>query len=252
MDEELRTTRSDCLFEMRLKTGDPAFVYALLEHKSTPDPRTPLQLLGYMVRIWERYAERDPARLRGLPPIISMVFYHGAPDWNVAPSIFDMIERHEALDALVRSMEYVLRNLGEIDTGRLSGDPAVRAALALMKYVQRTKDLDHELLADVLLDLPDGTNLEAAAMRYIFMVYEIDRPLLENAMRLAYPENWETRMGTIAEVFVQQGEARGMHRGRLEGRQEGRLEGRQAGEAIALTRLLTRRFGALPDLCRSG
>lgn len=234
VDERLRTTRSDRLFEMRLRTGRPVFVYVLLEHKSSPDPRTPLQLLGYMVRIWERHAEGDAAKLGALPPIVPLVFYHGVRPWRVPRSIFEMIERNEALDPLVRSMAYVLRDLGRIETERLSRDPAVRAVLAVLKYVQRSKEIDAEILAGVLRSLPRGLRLAVTVMRYIVATYQIDRTLLDEAARLAGPGNWETLMGTIAEEWIQ----------------EGRQEGRQEGEASALARLLERRFGVLPDAAR--
>lgn len=37
------------------------------------------------------------------------------------------------------------------------------------------------------------------------------------------------------------------HQWKMEGRQEGREEGRQEGEATLLQRLLTRKFGILPE-----
>jgi len=51
VDEELRSSQSDKLFEVRLRDGQPGFVYALLEHKSYPDPGTALQVMDYKVRI---------------------------------------------------------------------------------------------------------------------------------------------------------------------------------------------------------
>ena len=45
----------------------------LLEHKSAPVPRTPLQLLGYKVRIWERHAGTDGRKLRRLPQNFPLV-----------------------------------------------------------------------------------------------------------------------------------------------------------------------------------
>ena len=56
VDEALRGSQSDMLFEVELASGDPAFVYVLAEHKSHADPGTPLQLARYMLRIWERHA----------------------------------------------------------------------------------------------------------------------------------------------------------------------------------------------------
>ena len=50
-NEALRSTQSDVLLEVKTKGDDPAFVYVLAEHKSTPDIALPLQLAGYMVEI---------------------------------------------------------------------------------------------------------------------------------------------------------------------------------------------------------
>jgi predicted transposase/invertase (TIGR01784 family) len=45
----------------------------------------------------------------------------------------------------------------------------------------------------------------------------------------------------------QEGERKGRQEGERKGRQEGEKKGRQIGEQILLQRILTRRFGALPD-----
>ena len=68
IDEALRSTQSDVLLEVKTKSNDPAFVYVLAEHKSTPDIGLPLQLAGYMVEIWKRYAGGcHPLALQLLP-----------------------------------------------------------------------------------------------------------------------------------------------------------------------------------------
>ncbi|HOU93774.1 MAG TPA: Rpn family recombination-promoting nuclease/putative transposase, partial [Polyangiaceae bacterium] len=52
VDEELRRSQSDVLLRTRHR-GREASVYVLFEHKSGPDRWTVLQVLRYMVRIWE-------------------------------------------------------------------------------------------------------------------------------------------------------------------------------------------------------
>ena len=47
-------TQCDALFRVRLKGGQDARVYVLLEHKSSVDPGTPLQVAKYMLNIWTR------------------------------------------------------------------------------------------------------------------------------------------------------------------------------------------------------
>jgi predicted transposase/invertase (TIGR01784 family) len=71
-----RAHYSDMLYAVRLVGGKKAFVYMLFEHKSRPDRFVALQLLRYMLEIWELHRKQ----LRGgrsLPLIIPIVVYHG-------------------------------------------------------------------------------------------------------------------------------------------------------------------------------
>jgi predicted transposase YdaD len=75
VDPRLSGSQSDRLFSVALRGGGTILIYVLMEHKSTPDPETPLQLQDYRTGIWRRYANGSAARLRKLPPIIPLVFY---------------------------------------------------------------------------------------------------------------------------------------------------------------------------------
>ena len=70
VDDELRTTHADGVFSIRLTDGRMLFV--LLEHKSTSDVGTPLQIAEYMLRIW-----RNHERSEGGVPLIIPIVYHG-------------------------------------------------------------------------------------------------------------------------------------------------------------------------------
>src|SRR3984957_16372319 len=63
VDTDFAHHHTDLLFRLRLKTGDPALAYLLLEHKSSPDKGTPLQVLRYIVNIltgWYKQHKRLP------------------------------------------------------------------------------------------------------------------------------------------------------------------------------------------------
>ncbi|MFO7632953.1 MAG: Rpn family recombination-promoting nuclease/putative transposase [Caldilinea sp.] len=55
VDAELREHLSDLLYRVQLYGNRDAYIYALIEHKSYPDPDVPFQCLRYMVRIWETH-----------------------------------------------------------------------------------------------------------------------------------------------------------------------------------------------------
>ena len=97
IDEALRGSQSDRLFRAALKGGGDVLLYVLIDHKSTPEPGVILQLLGYSVRIWFRYAGGKAEALRSLPPILPLVVYHGASEWRVSLSLRDTIDAPDAI-----------------------------------------------------------------------------------------------------------------------------------------------------------
>ena len=239
VDDALRGSQADRLFEVRLTGGTPLLVYALLEHKSYADPKTPLQIAGYMLNIWKRYADDHPDRINTLPAIIPLVFYHGAQDWQVPLSLFDMIKTDEDLRPFIRSMGYVLRDLGELAPDRHSSSPEVGAVFQAL-HISRRRRIEASLLVDILTPLRDGSDLESALLHYIVRVMNTQPVTLETALRQAKPERWETLMGTIAETWMEQGEARG--------KAVGIAEGEARGKAEAFLRLAHLKFGEVPSL----
>ena len=258
ISEELRLSQSDQLFEVQLRSGEPAFLYVLLEHKSYSDPALPLQLAGYQIRIWERYAEGRAERLRALPPILPVVLYHGRERWSAPASLYDMIAGDETLRAFAQGFGYHLRDLGRIDPDRLSDHAEVRAGLMALVYAFRGREAEG-VLVEMLKALRDGSVLENQMVRYIYTVYDIRPDALTTAARKAKPERWEALVGSLADTLIKQGkaegkaeglaagEALGREKGLLTGEARGVAKGKAEGKAEGLTRLLTRRFGPLPD-----
>ena len=229
---------------MRLRTGHEARIYVLLEHKSYIDAATPLQILRYLIGIWQREIAGGTAR-DGLPAIIPLVLYHGPGRWTAARSVTEMIDAPDELKPLLRDFAYVLHDLGEIEPLRLSRTPEVRAGLLALRVVHLDR-IPPELL-DLIVGGPRaGSEYEQHILRYIVESMNLTPALLEASLRRTKPDRWETLMGTVAEAWIEQGRAEGIEKGRSEGRTEGRAEG-QAGIVL---RLLELRFGVLPDSVR--
>jgi hypothetical protein len=238
IDDSLRGSQSDRLFRLRGANGDDVLIYALIEHKSVPDPGLPLQLLEYMARIWRRHAGRGAKRLRALPPIIPMVLYHGAPAWTVPLSFRKMIAASGALRRYQLDFRYVLADLGRIEDPMLSRAAALRAGLLALKHAFRVGDPWPVLLL-ILETLPENHPLLLPLLLYCLTVFkDVDRPMLVRALRQAKPE-WEAAMVSLA---AREWLAEGRQAGLVEGRVEGRVE----GQARSLRRLLVRRFGPIP------
>lgn len=212
VDEALRNSQSDCLFQVTLKDGRTGFVYVLLEHKSTPDLRTPLQLLTYMLRIWSEYGGQD---LRRLPPIIPVVVYHGTQTWTVPRSVVEALDAEAPLRRQLRDLRYTLVDLGKVADRQLAAHPETRSGLMALKYAARPERL--ERLADILRGVEAGSLLEEKLMYYIASVFEGLTPdRLRAAARQAKPEQEERMVSLAAEQWMKEGEARGVALGKLQ------------------------------------
>ena len=237
VDEALTSSQSDALFKVQTKSGKPAYLYFLLEHKSIPETALPLQLASYMIRVWRRHAkEHGDASLRALPPIVPLVLYAGSRRWTVPEGLGQMIAGDPELSFLPGA-SYILRNIGEIPTDRLSRDAALKAVLITMKREAL------ECLTEVVTGLPEGSALRRQVIEYILRVYDdVDIEGISEALRRENATDLEAYVGTIADTLLAEGKARGLAEGLAVGEEKGLAE----GKAETLTRQLERRFGPLP------
>ena len=184
----LRSSQSDKLFEVNLKDGQPGFVYALLEHKSYPDPGTALQVLKYKVRILEMYAQGRAGRLRALPTVIPLVFYHGAHAWRSPGSPSKMVATK---DERLRAWPIV-----RILCAGIEGDPggAARVGLgneaglvALRQSHAGGEESKMRLLPEVVAGPPDNSNFEKQVLLCLMAVWKIPARMLEKVAEQAKP-----------------------------------------------------------------
>ncbi len=239
IDGEGSKTQSDALFRLHLGDGSEVIAYALLEHKSQVDHRTPLQLIRYVLKIWGKELVSGAFPDGGLPPVIAMVFYHGREPWTVPCSVQDMIHAPEGLEHLARSFgHYVVHDLGRIAPRELSQSAEVRAALlALARAFQESvSDTEDDLLVAAVAEAEFGRYILA----YIIEQVSLPPERIEAALRRTgtAPETVEEIMGTAAQIWMEQGIA--------EGKAAGIVEGKAVGKADTFLRLARLKFGDLP------
>jgi predicted transposase YdaD len=234
VDAELRQHHSDLLFRVQLNTGRDAFAYVLMEHKSSPDPGVRLQLLRYIVRILGTWYEQHDKRLP-LPPVLPLLVNQGPGDWKISCEFVDLFGPvPEVLRPHLPSFRHALVDLACVADDRLSAEPRLRAHLKALKYARRA-DLP-EKVGVVLAEAPVLDVLDVA----LILTY-IDRgpvavspDVIRGVLRRLVPTREEEIMGHLTQPYFAKGLA----------------EGRTEGEAIALVRLLEKRFGALPAAVR--
>ncbi len=237
IDGEGSKTQSDALFRLCLRDGGDAIVYALLEHKSQDDHRTPLQLIRYVLKIWGKELDDGAVPDSSLPPVIPIVFFHGREPWTVPCSIQDLIRAPEGLEHLARSFgRYVVHDLGQIAPRELSRSAEVRAALLALAHAFRENVSDAE--ADLLVAAVAETEFGLYMLTYIIEQVSLPPERIEAALRRAGtdPETVEEVMGTAAQIWMEQG------------RTEGKAAGIAEGKADTFLRQARLKFGELASL----
>jgi len=248
VDDDLRARHSDLLFQVRLRGGGTGLVYVLFEHKSRSERRVAVQLLRYVVRIWERDARPRARERGGAEPriILPLVVYHGQRPWTAPRSLGELYAGPEALRPYWPELRYVLVDLSAMPEEAIVGEARLRVALLVMRSIF-DPGLGRRLPA-ILAQLRDeqtALGILRVVMQYIVQANEhVTEDEVAEALRAVEPEMGGGTMPTLAEKWVEQGRVEGLSQGLSQGRAEGRSLGQVDGLREAIADELGERFGA--------
>jgi len=226
IDQDLQALYSDLLYQVETRTGQPSYIYLLLEHKSSPDPLTPFQLLRYLVRIWERTLRW---KVKQFPPVVPLVVYHGRSRWHVATDFGELFNGPEPLRLYWPAFHYEIQDLGTYSDEELRGAIYTKVVSLILRDI-RSPRLKERLLHIFRL-LWELANKETA-LEYLETILRYVSAAAESVTQEALMEVLETAlsgqegdiMPTIAERWIEQGLQKGLQKGF----EEGLLQGQQA------------------------
>ena len=226
-------------------------VFILFEHKSYPDEWVALQMLRYVVAIWQReHAALPGARL---PRVVPLLLYHGSRRWGHPLEVADLVGWAGPPGPEVPRFRPLLSNLAELPDAALQGSVRTITGLVFLKYARQpmTPDIARRLLDVMLLASADPAARELAALCFHVYARRKARAEMEILQTMArHPEYARVRedVMTYAELLMEDGKA--------EGKEEGIHEGELLARRATLARLVARRFGlsdrerARIDSCR--
>lgn len=237
IEKELEELHSDLLFKTRIKDKE-GYIYILFEHKSYLSDQIALQLLKYMIKIWERKINKEKANM--LPLIIPLVIYHGASEWNVELELGKLIEGWDELSDGIKQYipdyHYILYDLSPYSAEEIKGGAILQIMLGILKAIF-TKDTE-EIAEQIKKATKAITELERqdkaiehfeTIIRYIISARQdltIER--FYEAVKEVSLEGSEIVM-TIAEQLFKEGMEKGKQEGILEGMEKGLQKGKQEG-----------------------
>ncbi len=244
VDEELRSHFSDLLYTVQHRKGD-LHLYLLFEHKSSPDPWISLQLLRYMVKIWDLYKKQHP-KTKQLPAILPLVLYHGHNKWQI-PQDFNAIltQNDDCFKQYTPNFLYLLHDFSFMSNEEIRGKAILRLTLQLFKHIKDPQLADK--LPEIINLLQEVRSKQSALeilellLRYV--VHGTKRFSEQDMTKIFEKTSMEDNvMKTFIDEYIEQGIQQGMQ----QGMQQGIQQGMQQGSNKVLIIQLTHRFGSLP------
>lgn len=240
IDEELREHFSDMVYTCFC--NDRELKIALLfEHKSRPEKYPYLQLLKYLLKIWETNIKQTER----LMPVIPVILYHGREMWEV----WRFRDYFEGMDEIfyrfVPEFDYLFTDLSVYSNEEIKEKAFRRAslqiAMLLMRNIFDEKHLEYKLkeffeIGRLYFQEKEGLRFLESVIRYLYNAPEISVERVIETVKEISEEGGRLSM-TIAAKLIE--------KGKIEGKREGKIEGKIEGEKSLLIRLIERKWGKL-------
>ncbi len=195
---------ADALFQVSLKKS-PAYLLVHAEHQSTINRLTLLRTIQYGITGLLDYARLHPNRM--LPPLISLIYYHGQQcSENYPTSIDELFEEKHYTRYLFQPL---FINVGQITDEELKNHGEMSGLDLLFKYIfdRPTPALLKKLLAALS---SNSGEIQYYALQYLVSRFDMDKKqLLDIALDYLLPE----KVMTVAEQLKQEGLEIGMQQG---------------------------------------
>ena len=126
----------------------PLYMVSLIEHKSDVDYNVSMQLLRYMVCIWDDYAKTvekehpGSSKNKGFryPPIFPIVYYEGAGEWTASMNVRARIFMNEIFASYIPEFTYRLVNVHQYTNEELLIHEDEMSLLMMINRIQTPQD----------------------------------------------------------------------------------------------------------------
>ena len=166
---------ADTVKKIRLRDKDgevletPLYLICLTEHKSDVDYDVSMQLLKYMVGIWQMHAleqekeqkDRHKNKSFQYPPILPIVYYEGKDKWTAGMQLSDRIMMKDIFKDCIPDFRYELVRIHDFDNEELLARGDEMSLIMLFNKIQNTMDLAEflklpkEELDQIIKDTPE-------------------------------------------------------------------------------------------------
>ena len=224
IDEELKEHFSDIVYTCYCKDKELK-ITLLFEHKSYSVTCPHLQLLKYLLKIWEANIKQA----RKLIPVIPVILYHGKEIWKVRrfSDYFEGID--EIFCRFVPEFEYLLTDLSKFSNEEIKQKVfkkvSLEIALLVMRNILNEKELEKNLkdfleIGRQYFEEEEGLKFLESVIRYLYSSTEIEVGKVVNTIKEISEKGGEMGTTTAAKLI---------EKGKIEGKIEGLKEAIEIG-----------------------
>lgn len=147
----------------------PLYIVSLIEHKTKVEYNVAMQMLRYMIHIWEDYEKEMEKSHSGIsnmkdfryPPILPIVYYEGKAMWTAPMDLSDRILCKDLLGKYLPHFQYQMVRLHDYSNEELlkKGDEISLTMLinkiASLEDIEAFANLPDEQVNEILKDTPE-------------------------------------------------------------------------------------------------
>lgn len=237
--EDFQGRADDIVWRVKVG-GEWIYLYLLIEFQSTVDKYMALRMMVYQGLLYQDLIKQGMVLDDGrLPPILPIVLYNGNSRWTAATDVFDLIPLVPGLvEQFKPRQKYLLIDESAYTDSELASIKNLVAAVFRIEHPATPAEISRllTLLEEWLVDRPD--------LRRMFVVWVRATLMRKPEYRIVLPQLDDLQELNIMLADRMEEWALGF---KAEGKADGVQQGMQKGEILALQKLLTKRFGAIPS-----
>lgn len=240
---------SDTVKRIKIEGNNTLFFVSLIEHKTKVDYNVSMQMLRYMVYIWEDYEKEMERKKKGIsktkdfryPPILPIVYYEGSGKWTAVRNIQDRVLADKAFEPFTPKFFYKLIQLNDYSVEELVEKNDELSLLMLINRLQSTEafrelDLPENYLKNLsensteeLLDII--VKITAVMLRHLNLpedeIMDFTEQVKERKMAVLFEHFKDVDIPAARKIAQAEGRAEGLAEGRAAGLAEGKKEGEE-------------------------
>lgn len=236
---------SDVVKRIHLKNENASFyLISLIEHKSRVDYNVVMQILRYIVFIWEDYEKEMEREKEGIsktksfkyPPILPIIYYTGNGNWSGTNGLDERVYLSDILKEYIPNFKCIFVKLRDYTNAELMEKHDELSLIMMINKLQKTIDFKkwkEEVDLDELKVITEKTpsyllGIMAHMIELLLLNINVPSDEAENIAETIKERDMAGLFDHFEKIDIQEARRIAREEGHAEGHAEGMEEGRRA------------------------